>query len=90
MVQNCFPFNNCFQVTVVEDSLVKLDDWIDLRMEASLAACVVALRPALDALLVRVAQNPAAAAQPTELVCLQYMARLDLRERGFDSPPCET
>ncbi|XP_025425468.1 ATP-dependent RNA helicase A-like isoform X1 [Sipha flava] len=40
------------------DSLVVLDDWIYLRMDVKVAAAIVALRPAIDDLIVRTAENP--------------------------------
>uniref|UniRef100_A0A914VHA8 RNA helicase n=1 Tax=Plectus sambesii TaxID=2011161 RepID=A0A914VHA8_9BILA len=41
------------KVQYVGDGVVKLDDWISLKMSAVLAAKIVALRPCVEALLVR-------------------------------------
>src|SRR5665811_139514 len=40
------------------DGIVRLDNWINLRMNPKDAAAIVALRPALEQLAVRVADNP--------------------------------
>lgn len=40
------------------DNVVKLDNWINLDMSAEHAAAIVALRPALEGLVVRAARDP--------------------------------
>ncbi|KAH3778151.1 ATP-dependent RNA helicase A-like isoform X2 [Dreissena polymorpha] len=42
----------------LQDGLVVLDSWINLKMDPMLAAKILALRPALEALIVRATQNP--------------------------------
>ncbi|XP_071097710.1 ATP-dependent RNA helicase A-like [Haliotis cracherodii] len=50
-------------VTLQGDMIV-LDNWINLRMEYDVAACVVALRPLLEALMVRSTKEPEGVAEP--------------------------
>lgn len=40
------------------DGLVKLDNWINLDMNPQHAAAIVALRPALESLVIRAAKDP--------------------------------
>ncbi|RUS82449.1 hypothetical protein EGW08_009795, partial [Elysia chlorotica] len=47
-----------------QDENVILDKWIKLKMEAGLAAKIVALRPPLEALVVRAAKDPEQVATP--------------------------
>lgn len=41
-----------------------MDGWLNLDMNAMEASQVVALRPAIDALLIRAAENPESLSQP--------------------------
>ncbi|KAL5233320.1 hypothetical protein ACI65C_000730 [Semiaphis heraclei] len=40
------------------DSLIVLDDWIYLEMDVKVAAAIVALRPAIEDLIIRVVEDP--------------------------------
>ncbi|XP_051171646.1 dosage compensation regulator-like isoform X2 [Leptopilina boulardi] len=40
------------------DGVVRLDNWINLEMEPKTAAAIVALRPALESLVIRAAKDP--------------------------------
>ncbi|XP_066599251.1 dosage compensation regulator mle isoform X2 [Prorops nasuta] len=40
------------------DGVIRLDNWINLEMDPSQAAAIVALRPALESLVVRAAKDP--------------------------------
>lgn len=40
------------------DNMIRLDNWINLNMQPNIAAAIVALRPALEALVVRAAKEP--------------------------------
>lgn len=40
------------------DGVVRLDNWINLDLDPHVAAEIVALRPALESLVVRISQNP--------------------------------
>lgn len=40
------------------DGVVRLDNWINLKMDPKVAAQIVALRPALEGLVVRAARDP--------------------------------
>lgn len=40
------------------DGVVKLDNWINLDMNPEYAAAIVALRPALESLVVKAAKDP--------------------------------
>ncbi|XGW21685.1 hypothetical protein V3C99_004562 [Haemonchus contortus] len=48
----------CRKVECVGQDLVRLDDMITLKMDVSLAAAIVALRPCIEAMLVRSCINP--------------------------------
>ncbi|KAJ7334340.1 ATP-dependent RNA helicase A [Desmophyllum pertusum] len=48
-----------------ENGIVKMDDWLQFRFSHQQGALVVALRQALDHLLVRAATTPATLAEPT-------------------------
>lgn len=48
-----------------ENGIVKMDDWLQFRFAHRQAAMIVALRQALDFLLVRAATNPATIAEPS-------------------------
>ncbi|PVD18246.1 hypothetical protein C0Q70_21779 [Pomacea canaliculata] len=41
-----------------QESMVVLDNWINLQLDSEVAAKVVALRPALEALMIRATKNP--------------------------------
>lgn len=47
--------------------VVRLDGWINLAMDPVAAASLVALRPALDSLIVRASNNPEEVSEPSEL-----------------------
>lgn len=51
---------------VYHEGLVILDDWINLKMDPNVASKIVALRPAMEALIVRTTQNPSVIAQPSQ------------------------
>lgn len=40
------------------DGVVRLDNWINLNMDATVAAQIVSLRPALESLVIRAAKEP--------------------------------
>lgn len=40
------------------DGMIRLDNWINLDMNPQHAAAIVALRPALESLVVRASKNP--------------------------------
>lgn len=40
------------------DNVIKLDNWINLEMDPEHAAAIVALRPALESLVVKAAKDP--------------------------------
>jgi len=40
------------------DGVIKLDNWINLDMDPQHAAAIVALRPALESLVVRASKDP--------------------------------
>ena len=46
------------RVDVTPDQYVQLDKWIDLKMDLRFAAAVVALRPAIEQLIMEVSANP--------------------------------
>ncbi|XP_018018357.1 ATP-dependent RNA helicase A [Hyalella azteca] len=52
------------RVDVVGTNKVRLDGWLKFEMNAKAAASVVALRPAIDALLITAAENPASLSEP--------------------------
>ncbi|XP_063239995.1 ATP-dependent RNA helicase A isoform X2 [Bacillus rossius redtenbacheri] len=49
------------------DKMVRLDGWINLDMDARVAAMLVALRPALEGLVVRASRDPEAISEPSPL-----------------------
>lgn len=40
------------------DGIVKLDNWVNLEMDPEHASAVVALRPALESLVIRASKDP--------------------------------
>ncbi|KAA3676381.1 ATP-dependent RNA helicase A [Paragonimus westermani] len=80
---------------------VLLDDWLPLRMNFSTAARVFALRPALEALLVRACLRPEQLSEPEEAdqrviemvrnLCARHpvndLSRHQLKQSESDSPP---
>ncbi|XP_065223223.1 dosage compensation regulator isoform X2 [Planococcus citri] len=40
------------------DGVIRLDNWINLKMDPNTASCIVALRPAIEGLVIRVAKDP--------------------------------
>ncbi|XP_076436287.1 ATP-dependent RNA helicase A-like isoform X2 [Babylonia areolata] len=51
-------------VTVTGPSLVQLDNWINLQMDPEVAGRVVALRPSLEALMIRACKDPEGIEKP--------------------------
>ncbi|XP_046672255.1 ATP-dependent RNA helicase A isoform X2 [Homalodisca vitripennis] len=49
------------------DHVIRLDGWINLKMNPSVAAAIVALRPALESLVVRASKEPEQITEPTPL-----------------------
>lgn len=47
----------CLQVELV-DGVVRLDNWINLAMDPAHAAAIIALKPAIESLIVRAAKDP--------------------------------
>ncbi|KAF5404215.1 putative ATP-dependent RNA helicase A [Paragonimus heterotremus] len=79
---------------------VLLDEWLPLRMNFSTAARIFALRPALEALLVRACLRPEQLSEPEEAdqrviemvrsLCARHpvnLSRHDLKHSESDSPP---
>ncbi|KJH50004.1 hypothetical protein DICVIV_03877 [Dictyocaulus viviparus] len=72
----------CRKVECVGRDLIKLDDMVTLKMDVSVAASIVALRPCLEAMLVRCCMNPGSLITTTEQdkeLCL-LLRRLSSRE----------
>jgi len=46
------------RVDVTPDLFVQLDKWIDFKMDLNMAAAIVALRPAVEHLIMNVSANP--------------------------------
>ncbi|CAG0880793.1 unnamed protein product [Cyprideis torosa] len=46
------------KVDVLPNSIVRIDNWIPLRMDPAEASAVLALRPALEGLMVKITANP--------------------------------
>lgn len=57
-----FPqITNEYFVTLLNwqiENVVRLDNWINLEMDPKVAAKIVALRPALEALIVKTSRDP--------------------------------
>ncbi|VDO94441.1 unnamed protein product [Heligmosomoides polygyrus] len=56
----------CRKVECVGENLVRLDDMITLKIDVSVAASIVALRPCIEAMLVRTCLNPESLMTATE------------------------
>lgn len=46
--------------------MVRLDNWINLKMDPQVASLIVALRPALESLVIRTSQDPEQIMEMTE------------------------
>ena len=53
------------KVELMPNMMVRLDNWINLKMDPKLAAIVTALRPAVESLVIRCAAEPGSVAEPT-------------------------
>ncbi|XP_054273843.1 ATP-dependent RNA helicase A-like isoform X1 [Macrosteles quadrilineatus] len=49
------------------EGVIRLDGWINLKMDPRVAAAIVALRPAMESLVVRASKEPELIAEPTPL-----------------------
>ncbi|VDL74592.1 unnamed protein product [Nippostrongylus brasiliensis] len=56
----------CRKVECIGEDLIRLDDMITLKMDVSIAASIVALRPCIEAMLVRSCMNPESLMASTE------------------------
>lgn len=80
------------------DGVVKLDNWINLKMPFEVAASVVALRPAIEALIVKASSDPEASSEVNHIddktmnvvraICRQNAGRhmLESGSTGFNTP----
>lgn len=59
-------FGGSRKVEAIGPNLVRLDDVIHLEMDVGFAAEIVALRPALEAIIVKACMDPRQLAQPTQ------------------------
>ncbi len=83
------------KVELLSNGSVRLDNWITLNMSASAAAAITALRPSLEALIIRCAGEPETIAEPTHQedktikaiknVCKLNAGRHDMEQIGFGS-----
>ncbi|XP_071443842.1 dosage compensation regulator mle isoform X2 [Hetaerina americana] len=48
------------------DNVVRLDNWINLDIKPELAAAILALRPAMEAFVIRASSNPESISEPSE------------------------
>ncbi|KAF5278987.1 hypothetical protein FQA39_LY05665 [Lamprigera yunnana] len=73
------------------DNVVRLDNWINLDMDPKIASQIVALRPALESLVVRAAKEPEQVLQmnPTDekvINVIKELCRLYAGNYGVDNP----
>ncbi|CAF4614969.1 unnamed protein product, partial [Rotaria sp. Silwood2] len=77
------------QVDVVESNLICLDNWILLNMNIELASKIVAIRPAIEALIIRCTQEPNDIInRPATVEKLCYLIRL-LSDQQLEHILCE-
>ena len=53
------------KIDVMPDMTVRVDNWINLKMDVNVAALIGALRPALETLVIRCAADPSTISEPT-------------------------
>ncbi|ESO96009.1 hypothetical protein LOTGIDRAFT_116243 [Lottia gigantea] len=73
----------------LEGELIVLDGWINFKMDFNVAAKIVALRPALEALIVRATKEPEGIAEPGEqeeslLKIIRDLSRPNAGKFGLD------
>ena len=83
------------KVELLSSGSVRLDNWITLNMSGTAAAAITALRPSLEALIIRCAGEPETIAEPTHQedktikaiknVCKLNAGRHDMEQIGFGS-----
>ena len=83
------------KIELMSNGTVRLDNWITLNMDAKAAAAITALRPSLEALIIRCAGEPETIAEPThqedktisaiKQVCKLNAGRHELEQLGFGS-----
>ncbi|XP_022094915.1 ATP-dependent RNA helicase A-like isoform X2 [Acanthaster planci] len=73
------------------DGLIRLDDWIQLRMPHASAAKIVALRPAIEALIFNMTANPDSIMSPStqDEMLLNIIRELSSAKAGFFGNPPE-
>ncbi len=86
-------FSIAVQVDLLPSGVVRLDNWINLRMPPAQAALVCALRPAVEDLVTRAADDPESVCRPEEETpesdralfgLLRQLVRVDAPRHGMD------
>jgi len=71
------------------DKMVRLDNWINLQIKPELAAAILALRPVLESLVMRVSENPESltdlSTQDEQVLdMIKQLCRMDIYQHGVE------
>uniref|UniRef100_A0AAR5P7Z1 RNA helicase n=1 Tax=Dendroctonus ponderosae TaxID=77166 RepID=A0AAR5P7Z1_DENPD len=74
------------------EGVVRLDNWINLDLDPHIASEIVALRPALESLVVRISQNPEEIMDLNEqdqklVACIKELCKLNAGSFGIEKQP---
>ena len=81
------------KVELMPDGFIRLDGWLNLNMDVNAASRVLALRPALDALIIRAAENPESLGEPPSMAdaavkdCIKQLCRMSAGRHGMEELP---
>ncbi|XP_070532711.1 ATP-dependent RNA helicase A-like isoform X2 [Ptychodera flava] len=75
-----------------QDGIMKLDDWINLKMSHTTAAMIVALRPTIERLIIKISSDPESIDAPTEgedllITVIKMLSRPNAGKFGVENAP---